>query len=64
VLESGRFDPKTLQLDDLASKQDPIGRLATVFRGMAAEIYERELRMTRAIMTLQGSFLVLAVGLV
>lgn len=64
VLESGRFDPGSLQLDDLASKKDPIGRLATVFRGMAAEIYERELRMTRAIMTLQGSFLVLAVGLV
>jgi len=64
VLESGRFDPGSLQLDDLAAKKDPIGRLATVFRGMAAEIYERELRMTKAIMTLQGSFLVLAVGLV
>jgi DNA-binding response OmpR family regulator len=64
ILETGRFDPESLQLEDVASKRDPIGRLATVFRGMAAEIYERELRMTRAIMTLQGSFLVLAVGLV
>lgn len=64
IIETGRFDPESLQLDDLAAKQDPIGRLATVFRGMAAEIYERELRLTRAIMTLQGSFLVIAVGLV
>lgn len=64
VLETGRFDPESLDLDDLAAKPDPIGRLATVFRGMAAEIYERELRMTRAILTLQGTFLVLAVGLV
>jgi len=64
VLESGRFDPGSLRLDDLATKKDPIGRLATVFRGMAAEIYERELKMTKAILTLQGSFLVLAVGLV
>lgn len=64
VLETGRFDPKSLNLDDLAAKPDPIGRLATVFRGMAAEIYERELRLTRAILTLQGTFLVLAVGLV
>ncbi len=31
---------------------------------MAAEIYQRELKLRRAIQTLQGSFLVLAVGLV
>jgi len=64
VLESGRFNPETLELDDLADKDDPLGRLAAVFRGMAGEIYARELKLQRAIHTLQGSFLVLAVGLV
>lgn len=64
VVESGRFSPKNLALDDLARHDDPLGRLAGVFRGMAAEIYERERKLTRAIHTLQGAFLVLAVGLV
>lgn len=64
VLESGRFNPQSLDLDDLASRDDPLGRLAAVFRGMASEIYERELKLKRAIQTLQGTFLVLAVGLV
>lgn len=64
VLESGRFAPEDLGLDDLAAHDDPLGRLAGVFRGMAVEIYERELKLRRAVQTLQGSFLVLAVGLV
>ena len=64
VLESGRFNPQSLELDDLADRDDPLGRLAAVFRGMAAEIYERELKLKKAIITLQGTFLVLAVGLV
>ncbi|MCY6380070.1 response regulator [Hoeflea prorocentri] len=64
VLESGRFNPESLELDELANKDDPLGRLAAVFRGMAGEIYERELKLKRAIHTLQGAFLVIAVGLV
>lgn len=64
VLESGRFNPQSLELDDLAERDDPLGRLAAVFRGMAGEIYERELKLKKAILTLQGTFLVLAVGLV
>jgi CheY-like chemotaxis protein len=64
ILESGRFAPENLGLDDLAAHNDPLGRLAGVFRGMAVEIYERELKLRRAIQTLQGSFLVLAVGIV
>ncbi|MCR9134932.1 MAG: response regulator [Alphaproteobacteria bacterium] len=64
VLEGGRFAPEDLGLDDLAAHDDPLGRLAGVFRGMAVEIYERELKLRRAVQTLQGSFLVLAVGLV
>lgn len=64
VLEGGRFNPESLELDDLVEKDDPLGHLAAVFRGMAGEIYERELKLKRAVQTLQGSFLVLAVGLV
>ncbi len=64
IIETGRFDAESLDLDDLARTRDPIGHLASVFRGMAAEIYERELKLRRAIVTLQGGFLVLAVGLV
>ena len=64
VLETGRFNPQNLDLDDLAARNDSLGQLAAVFRGMASEIYERELRLRRAISTLQGSFLVVAVGVV
>lgn len=64
VLEGGQFNPESLELGDLVNRNDPLGRLAAVFRGMAAEIYERELKLKRMILTLQGSFLVLAVGLV
>lgn len=64
VLEAGRFTPQDLAIDDLANHPDALGRLAAVFRGMAEEIYDRELRLKRAIQTLQGSFLVIAVGVV
>ncbi|GAB5468964.1 MAG: hypothetical protein Kilf2KO_19940 [Rhodospirillales bacterium] len=64
VLESGRFSPENLELDELAEREDALGRLAAVFRGMAAEIYDRELRLRRAVQMLQGSLLVIAVGVV
>ncbi|MEO1745597.1 MAG: response regulator, partial [Pseudomonadota bacterium] len=64
VLETGRFSPETLAIDDLAAKDDPLGRLAVVFRGMATEIYRRELRLRQTISTLRGSFWVIAVGIV
>jgi hypothetical protein len=64
VLESRHFKPEDLGIDDLAARNDPLGNLAGVFRGMAAEIYQRELKMRKAIHTLQGTFLVLVVGLV
>jgi len=64
VLESGRFNPDSLGLDDIAGRNDPLGHLANVFRGMAAEIYQREMKLERAIQALQGSFLAIAVGLV
>lgn len=64
VLEAGEFRGASLDLDELAARNDPLGRLAAVFRGMAAEIYDRELRLKRTVQLLQGSFLVIAVGLV
>lgn len=64
VLEAGRFTPEDLAIGDLANHDDALGKLAAVFRGMAEEIYDRELRMKRAIQTLQGSFLVIAAGVV
>ena len=62
VLESGRFSPDALELDGLDQRGDALGRLAAVFRGMAEEIYDREKRLRRAVQTLQGSLLVIAVG--
>ncbi|MHA6346520.1 response regulator [Roseivivax sp. CAU 1761] len=64
VLESGQFRPGDLGLDELAAHDDPLGHLAGVFRGMSTEIYEREIKLRRAVHALQGAFLVLAVGLV
>ncbi len=64
VLESGRYSPQSLDLEDLAARNDALGRLAAVFRGMAEEIYARELRLNRAVLTLQGSLLVIGVGVV
>ncbi|MEL6819529.1 MAG: response regulator [Pseudomonadota bacterium] len=64
VLESGRFNPDTLALDDLTTKDDPLGRLAIVFRGMASEIYYRELKLRQTISTLRGSLWVIAIGIV
>ncbi len=62
-LERGNFDPKAMGLEDLASKKDPLGRLATVFRGMATEIYQRELKLKQTIDTLRGSLWVVAIGI-
>lgn len=64
VLESGRFNPDTLGIDDLVAKQDPLGRLATVFRGMASEIYTREVKLQQTINTLRGSIWVIIIGIV
>ncbi len=64
VVESGRFSPENLELEALAREEDALGRLAAVFRGMVEEIYDRELRLRRAVQMLQGSLLVIAVGVV
>lgn len=64
VLESGRFNPETLGIDGLTDRDDPLGRLATVFRGMASEIYQRELKLKQTIDTLRGSLWVIVIGIV
>jgi len=63
-LEAGQFNPNKLDLDGLAAIKDPIGKLSLVFRGMAAEIYTRELQFRKRIEKLQGMFWLLAVGII
>jgi len=62
-VESGHFKPESLRLGDLMSHKDALGQLAAVFSGMAGEIYERELRLQKAIHALQGIILVIIVGI-
>jgi len=55
-IESGEFDVANIAaLDKETLKADSIGRLATVFRGMAKEIHARELRLLERIRFLQCS---------
>lgn len=62
VIEAGAFHPAELDVDGVAARKDPLGRLAVVFRGLAQEIYERERRLDRTVRTLRGTLLVLAAG--
>lgn len=62
VIEAGAFRPTEMDVDDVASRRDALGRLADVFRGLAREIYERERALDLRIRTLRGSLLVLAAG--
>jgi CheY-like chemotaxis protein len=64
VLEAGNFHPQELMIDDIAGHDDPLGRLAAVFGDMAQDIYERERRLLRSVLTMKGALLVLAVGAV
>lgn len=61
-IEAGRFDSEALQLQDEAKKEDPIGRLAMIFQGMAREIHAREVSLLNRIRTLQGAILLLIAG--
>ena len=62
TLESGLFRPERLTIDNVAERDDALGHLARVFKGMADEIYRRELRYRKNIRALRGSLLVIAVG--
>lgn len=60
LVESGEFDDDNLALlATEAQNDDPIGRLASVFQGMAKEIHAREVKLLERIRLLQGSLLLL-----
>jgi DNA-binding response OmpR family regulator/uncharacterized membrane protein len=62
VLESGTFNPRSLDVRDVADRQDGLGKLASVFMSMAQKVYERERAFRTTITTLRGGFLLLALG--
>lgn len=63
-IEAGHFDESNLgQLTEEAQVQDPIGRLALVFQGMAKEIHSREVQLLERIRLLQASVLLAFVAL-
>jgi DNA-binding response OmpR family regulator/drug/metabolite transporter (DMT)-like permease len=62
VLESGAFNPRALNIQDVANRPDGLGTLANVFMSMAQKVYEREQAFRRTIATLRGGFLLLALG--
>lgn len=62
VLESGKFNPRTLNIQEVANRPDGLGKLASVFMSMAQNVYEREQAFRRTIATLRGGFLLLALG--
>ena len=63
-LESGLFDPNRLGLDAIANQESPLGKLASVFRGMAGEIFERERKAIQTINLLKAGLMVLAFGVI
>ncbi len=62
IIEAGAFRPAELDIEEVARREDPLGRLAVVFGGLAREIYERERRFDRTARTLRGTLLVLVAG--
>jgi len=62
IIERGAFRPSELDVDRVVARDDPLGRLAMVFRGLAEDIYEREKRFDLTVRTLRGTLLVLAAG--
>ena len=64
VLENGMVDPKSLHIDDVASRTDALGQLARVFVNMTGQIFEREKRLRQQVRTLKSSGVLLAVGVI
>lgn len=62
VIESGSFRPDEMEIEAVAARADPLGRLAAVFHGLAEEVYDRERRFDLTVRTLRGTLLVLAAG--
>ena len=64
MLESGLFNPQKLALDEIATHDTPLGRLASVFRGMAGEIFERERKALQTINLLKAGFWILVMSVI
>lgn len=62
IIERGAFHPSELDVDRVVARDDPLGRLAMVFRSLAEDIYDREKRFDLTVRTLRGTLLVLAAG--
>lgn len=62
ALESGRFNPSKLGLQDVTKRPDGLGKLANVFTTMAQKVYERERQLRQNIRTFRGGLLLLACG--
>lgn len=62
VIEAGAFKPSELELEGVASRSDPLGRLATVFSSLAQAIYDRERRFDQMSRTVRGAVLVVLAG--
>ena len=62
ALESGKFNPSKLGLQDVTGRSDGLGKLAKVFTAMAQQVYERERKLRQYVRTFRGGLLLLACG--
>ena len=62
ALETGKFNPSKLGLQDVTSRSDGLGKLAKVFSAMAQQVYERERQLRQYVRTFRGGLLLLACG--
>ena len=62
ALESGKFNPSKLGLQDISGRTDGLGKLAKMFSTMAQKVYERERQLRQNIRTFRGGLLLLACG--
>lgn len=64
VLESGKYNPNQLGIEELTDNPDHIGGLSRMFSQLASRLYQRERRQRQQIKTLKGVLLMLVVGLI
>jgi DNA-binding response OmpR family regulator/drug/metabolite transporter (DMT)-like permease len=63
LIRAGQTDPRTLDLDPVAQRPDGLGNLAQVFADLATSVHKREQLARQRINLLQGSLLLLIMGL-
>jgi CheY-like chemotaxis protein len=62
MMETSTFHPAKLGLNEVAGRNDAVGKLGRVFRDMAEHVYARERQMQRNVRTVKGTTLLLATG--